>query len=515
MTFDGLPAYRDMSAQWFAFMGIDRDTPSSYRTAIEFAKAPADEAWVYSCVRRLYEAAQGTPLKVYVKAGKELIPTTEEPSPEGDDLQYLLDYVNPVDMTGSDLKAYTTASMAVWGECFYRKVRGRLGGPPQELYWLRAPDVDVKSGDGRSPKAYEYKAPGSGSTTEVYQPRDIIPFKRPNLANPLRGLSPLSSVGAQISTSKAWADRTSAFVQNDSIPPGYWQIPKDAEFAKQDESLVRRTLRALRGPRQKGKVPVMPAGLEFKAIALSAQASEMLATGKVTRMAICAALGVPLVLAGDDDKNTVYGNLRDAERLLWRGAVIPGLDAYADTLNNWLVPDFDPTRRRLVIAFDYSEIEALRPAWDVEWNAWLAGIYSQAVVPNEFRRHFRLGKDVPWGDRPIPRTAIAIRPDPTGLDPNTLAALDPNETAPLAEPLGITGEVSDDSAIPQSLRSWGKSLYRHPAVRAWTAQPFEPLDTASLFGGLSVPTEVRLSIEAGLRRRDSAAAIAAQLEVAP
>ena len=512
MTFDGLPAYRDMSAQWFAFMGIDRDTPSTYRTATDFAKAPADEAWVYSCVRRLSQAAQGTPLKVYVKAGKELIPATDEPSPEGDDLQYLLDYANPVDMTGADLKAYTTASMTVWGECFYRKVRGRLGGSPQELYWLRAPDVDVKSGNGRMVNAYEHQV--AGSAKEVYQPRDVIHFKRPNLQNPSRGLSPLSSIGSQISTNKAWADRTNAFVYNDSIPPGYWQIPKDAEFAKQDENLVRRTLRALRGPRQKGKVPVMPAGLEFKGISLTPQASEMLATGKVSRMAICAATGVPLVLAGDDDKNTVYGNLREAERLFWRGTVIPDLDAYADTLNNWLVPDFDPTRRRLVVAFDYSEIEALRPAWDVEWNAWLAGIYSQAVVPNEFRRHFRLGKDVPWGDRPIPRTAVAIRPDPASLDASSLPALEPNLDAGLAPIEGATGEqYGDSTAVPDSLRAWGKSLYRHPAVKAWVAEPYVPLDTDALFAGRSIPTDTRLAIEAGLRRRDSAAAIAARIEV--
>lgn len=509
MTFAGLPAYRDLSGAWYAVMGIDRDMPSAYRTPSEFAKAPADEAWVYSCVRRLYQSAQGVPLRVYVRVGKDLIPAANEPSPEGDDLQTLLDYVNPLEMTGSDLKAYTVASYAVWGESFWLKRRGRFGGPPQELYWLRAMDVTVNSEDGRIPTTYDHQPPNG--LRKTYLPRDIVQFKSPNLRDPLRGLSPLSAVASEIATGRDWAMRSSATLQNDSVPPGYWSIPKDAEFTKQDESLVRRTLRALRGPRAKGRTPIMPVGMEFKGISLTPHDAEMIATRKVSRMAVCAALGVPLVLAGDDEKSTVYANLRDAERVFWRGTMIPLLDGYADALNNWLVPDFDPTRKRLVVAFDYSDVESLRPAWDVEWNAWLAAVYSQAVVPNEFRRHFRLGDDVPWGDRPIPRTQIALRPDPQNIPPGSIPGADPTEQAVLPQPSGVQEVVGDDTDVPPSLRAFGRALYRHPAVKAWIAHPGEPLDTRALFGS-AISDEARGVIEAGLRRRDSAASIAAALE---
>src|SRR5579859_7315001 len=386
MTFAGLPAFRDVAPEWLAFMGIDREGPPSYKGAADFAKAPADEAWVYSCVRRLYSSAQGVPLRVYVRAGRDLIPAEDDPSPEGDDLQALLDYVNPVDMTGSDLKAYTVASYAVWGEAIWRKVRGRFGGAPQELYLLRAMDVDVRADDGRIPTAFVHQPPKGGQ--ETYKPRDIVFFKTPNLANPLRGLSPLSAVGAEIATGRSWSERVSANLANDSVPPGYWMIPQNADFGKQDEGMVRRALRALRGPKNRGKVPVVPQGIEFKGISLSPHDAEMVASRKVSRMAVCAALGVPLVLAGDDEKTTVYNNLREAERVFWRGTMIPLLDGYADVINNWLVPDFDPTRKRLIVAFDYSDVEALRPAWEVEMNTWIAMLSSQAIVPNELRRHF-------------------------------------------------------------------------------------------------------------------------------
>jgi len=502
-------ALRDTSMTWQQFMGIPQEGPQTYRDPVSAARAPADEAFVYACVKRLYQSAQGVPLRVYVRVGKDLIPATDEPSAEGDDLQALLDNFNPVDMTGTDARAYTMAADAVWGEVFWKKVRGRFGGVPQELYWLRAPDIEIDSANGRTPLAFKHHPPKG--THEVIAPRDMVFFRTPNLENPLRGLSPLSAVRNEIMTGRTWAERTSAGVLNDSVPPGYWQIPKDAEFTPQDQNVVRRALRALRGPRNKGRVPIMPAGMEFKGISLTPQDAEMVATRKLSRMAVCAALGVPLVLAGDDEKTTVYANLRDAERVFWRSTMIPKLDGFAGTLNNWLVPDFDPTRRRLVIAFDYSEVEALRPAWDVEMNTWINLMGSQAIVPNELRRHFRLGPDVPWGDKPTPRMQVTLRPDPAAIPLALIPASDPANVIELEQPEGIISGGEDATDVPESLRSVGAALYRIPAVKAWIAQPDKPLDTKTLLGG-SIDDATRQAIEAGLRRRDSAAAIAARLQ---
>lgn len=494
-----IPAYRDMSGEWRAFMGVDRDDQASYNSAVSRAKAPADEAWVYSCVKRISDSAQTVPLRVYVRTPDGVVSAAEMNDADGLELQYLIDYVNPDEMTGSDLKAFTAASYAVWGESFVAKVRGQYGGRPQELYWLRSPDVEVKSDDGRTPTRYIHSA---GTKQTEYKVRDMIPMKTVNLVNPLRGLSPLAPIADDIAVGKMLASKSAERLRNDSIPPGYWTVPRDAEFTKQDENLVRRTLRVLRQKGNKGKVPIMPLGIEYKGIALTPQQAEAIATGKVSRMAICAVLQVPLVLAGDDDKNTVYGNTRDAERIFWR-SYLPTLDKYADAYNNWLVPDFDPTRRRLFVAFDYSDIEALRPTLDVEWNAWLGALYAQAVVPDEFRAHFKVGGKVPWGAKPVPRTQIAVKA-PEATDPAIIPALDPA--------LGAANETGDAAAAvfdpSSSLRAYGKALYRHPAVRAYVSTPGEPLAVHELFAGHYVDTPTRLAIERGLRRRDSASVIA-------
>lgn len=511
-AFAGMPATRDLSGQWYAVMGIDRDQPTNYGSAESFARAPADEAWVASCIRRLYQSAQSVPLRVYVRAGKDLVPAAEDGTTDGaDELQALLDYVAPFDMTGAVemtgplLRAYTIASYAAWGECYWLKVRGIHGGPPLELHWLRAPDLATPTDDGVTVREYQYR-PRTGGGGD-YRPRDVVAFRTPNLLNPLRGLSPLSAVRSEMTTLQLWSERLAAGQANDSIPPGYWQIPQQAQFTKQDESLVRRTLRALRERRNRGRTPIMPQGIDFKSIALTPHDAEMVAQGKMSRMAVCAALGVPLVLAGDDDKNTVYGNLRDAKRLFWTDTMIPLLQWYADAVNKSLVPEYDVTRRRLTVAFDLSGVEALRPVWDVEWNAYMNGVYAQVVVPNEVRRHFRIGPDVPWGDQPVPRTAVAIRPAPDALDPANLAGYDPADVATLPQAVDDTSGGAD---VADVIRSFGPTLYKHPAVRAWVADPTQALDLQRLVGSVGSDA-ARVVIETGLRRRDPARTIADEL----
>ena len=149
----------------------------------------------------------------------------------------------------------------------------------------------------------------------------------------------------------------------------------------------------------------------------------------------------------------------------------------------------------------------------MRWNSWLAAVAGQVVTPNQMRRNFRLGADVPWGDRPVPKTQITMRPAPESLPPDAIPSLDPINQAPGVEPDGISGDdIDDPTVVPESLRSFGKTLYRHPAIKSWIADPSRPLDVPLLLGA-PVPDAIRSLIEAGVRRRDSAAAIAALIEV--
>ncbi len=501
-------------------MGITEENQGTYAQLADYGSAPADEAWVYSCVKRLYMDAQSVPLRVYQyqSDGLDLTPIIGgDPGPAHDAglrLQHLLDWVNPIDMNGSDLKAYTMASWAVWGGCYWKKIRGRAGGEPQELFWIAAPDTTPHAPDGRQILWYDYHS--KTAPIEQILPKDIVAFRDVNLSNPIEMLSPLSAARKDMEVQKSASAHTAATLKNFGIPAGAWVVPAGQEITNQDRSVIQRVLRSLRGPQNAGKSAILPAGLEWQPLALHSNDAEWLAARQISRMTVCAVLGVPLVVAGDDEKLTTYGSLRDAFLWYWRNTVVPRLNWIADMINGWLVPDFDKTGQ-IRVAFDYTQIFALQDPETVRWNNYLAGIQNQAITPNEFRSHFRIGKPLPDGDRVTPKTSITLRPDLTApVDPNIqnqIPALNPTnllashpQTVELFEPGGAEGDEAD---LPSTLRSYGKRLYRLAAVRNYVANG-GPLDVTWL--ELPVTDDQRHRIEDGLTRRNSAAQIAAALE---
>jgi len=498
--------FRNMSAEWFAFNGIARNEGAEVmRSLAEFGRAPADEAWVYRCVNLKAGFAQSVPLLVELRDGSGWQPAEETNDGAALDLQGLLDDVNPVNMNGSDLKAWSIGATSVWGETYWRKVRGRFGGTPQELWWLRSPDLNPKKGRVWI-DSYDYQP--AGQPVENYLPRDIVPFRRLNLEDPTRGLSPLASARYDIAVNRQAAQWQAEVLANWGIPPVYWQIPKDADFTPQDQSLVRRALRALRGPRNAGKTPIVPQGLEAKILSLSPKDADWLASRKVSRMTICAVEGVPLVLAGDDDKNTVYANLRDAERIFAR-YMITELDWLTDGINGWLVPDFDPSRpgrRRLRVRFDYAQIESLQAPLEDRQRVAISEVQTGLRGRREYRKTFQVGTTDGMPES-VPefvelKTLLPVEDVPAGTeqDPSLGTAVD----QPAA---GAPGDAADTG---DAIRAFGGALYRHPAIRAWVADPTQPLDVVGLLGR-RVADATRSEIEAGLRRRHSAAQIAEAL----
>ena len=497
---------------WKVFMGITEENMSYAR---DFASMPATDAWVYACIRRLVTAAQSVPIRVYQyqSDGLDLEPVIGTGNPAGMALQRTLDFVNPVDMNWSDLIAYTYAGKKLWGGCYWKKVRGKFGGMPQELYFLRAPDTKPFSIDGRKVEYYDYSP--KGSADEQILPKDIVRFADVNLENPLEFVSPLEAARNDIEVQVSAGRHTAATLRNYGIPAGAWVVPAGQEITQQDRSLIQRVLHSIKGPENAGKSAVLPAGLTWQNLAMKSLDAQWIEARRISRMTVCAVLGVPLVLAGDDDKLTTYASLRDARRIMWEDTVVPDLNWIANTINGWLVPDFDKTGQ-IRVAFDYSLSVALKDPLSVEKNIALSEIMNQVRTPNEYRSAFRIGKPLPDGDRVTPKTTVTLRPDPAA-DPVLLAtmfpALNPDnklekpaQTVELFEPGGAEGDEAD---LPATLRSFGKALYKHPAVRAFTAFG-GPLDAAALFG-TTVPDETRLTVETGLKRRNSAAQIAASL----
>ena len=489
------PATKDFYGTWQSFMGVAQPDqlpiPKGLR---DFGRVPADESWVYSCSTIRSDAASGVPLRVQVKDGKTWVDNENTSNTAAHDYQTLLDDVNP-GWDGGQLQTYIEAGAAIHGGSYLRKVRGRFGGAPLELHWLSGALVTPRMGRSM-PDSYDYKP--DQQTVENYAAKDIIPLRDTvNLEDPYALLSPLSAARYEISTNKQATEWNTAQLANWGIPAGAWVADKDADLGPQEQSAIRRALRALRGSRNQGKTPILPSGLTWVPLSMSQKDADWIASRKISRMAICAVLGVPLVLAGDDEKSGVYGSIRDAERVFWRRKMIPSMDRRAIQLDSWLTPDFDPTRKVLRVRYDYTGIEALRAAPAEEQAAWREWV-KLGLPLNRGIAEFGLGDPVEGGDE----SRVLLRLGDVGLTAGDQSADAPPATPVAAGPKPRPAEYNTAAAsgneppARKSVRDLGAGLYRDDSVKAFLADG----DTAHLH---DIEGDTSL-LATGLKRRYSA-----------
>lgn len=404
------PGRKDSLATWMAFYGMLEDTTDRYTTRSDWAKAPADEAFIHAAIRLRALSAASVPLRVYVRSGHDLTPADLTEDKDAKELQELLDFVNPDTMSSSDLKATLVSSLSIYGEAYLLKTRGRLGGRPKELHFLNPAAVTPKMGD-RWIDEYVYQPIGRQQTA-TYDPKDVIAFRVPgNFIDPTRGLSPINAVRMEIGTSRMATEHTNSQLRNQGVPAGVWVAPKDSEITTQDQSTIKRVLASLRGPKNAGKTAVLPGGLEWRSLGFSEKDAQYLMARKVSRMAIGAALGVPLALLGDDEHTGVYRSTRDAEQVFWR-RLTEELNWMAQIIDSWLTSEYDKTGQRLTVRFDTSAVEALRPTIMEQSSLWQMMLSMGIVTTNEARAHFGVGAPVEWGNVPVRSGGLA----PIGTD---------------------------------------------------------------------------------------------------
>jgi HK97 family phage portal protein len=460
VTFAG-GAVRATESHFKAIMGIPSEGNGIPRSLLEFGRQPADEAWVFRCAHLKAMAAQSVPMRVEVRDGAAWVPLESKSDGAGEDLQFLLDDVNEA-WEGAQLQAYMSAGGSVHGGSYWLLVKGKLGGQPQEIHWLSGALVEPIMGR-TFPEKYEYR-PSGESYPKTYPAEQIIPFRDTvNLQDPYRLLSPLSAVRFEISVSKQAAEWNDALLRNWGIPPGAWTADPAADIGVQDRNYIKRALRALRGPSNQGKQPILPGGLKWNQLALSQKDADWLSTRKVSRMTIAAALGVPLVLAGDDEKASVYASIRDAERTFWRQTMINELDHRAVPVNTYLVPRFDPTRKRLRVAYDYTGVEALRGAPTEEMAQWLEAV-KEGLPLNRYIKQFGMGDPVEGGDE-----AFKHQADAQALAEKQAVQMEAAAKAnPRAEEYGTPKKTgAEPKPGGERIRALGAGLYRHPTVRAF------------------------------------------------
>jgi len=367
---------------WFKATGLSEN----YEITNDFAgfeKAYREQVWVQRCINLIASSIASVPLKLYryTKDGKEEI--TDHP------ILTLLDDVNPLTMNASDLWKATVIALKVYGNAYwYLERKGK--GEPKEIYWLNPKGIEIGGSkkQGEFIDHYDYTTGNSGTPKIRYSPPDIIHFKYFNPSNDYYGLSPLSSIREAVAAdlyAQAW---NKYFFKNATRLDGFFTVSSNLN-TEQRKDLKEGIEAKFKGVQKAHQIAVFEESVKYQPISTTPKDAEWGELRRVSREAICSALGVPPVLVVAYEAAT-YATAMEQKKSLWHETIIPELRYYEEVLNWNLVTQF-ANSEDLSLEYDLSNVEALRE----ETSATYDRLYRATGVPfltiNEARE--LLGKE--------------------------------------------------------------------------------------------------------------------------
>jgi HK97 family phage portal protein len=229
----------------------------------------------------------------------------------------------------------------------------------RELYALRPDRMKVVPGPDGWPQGFDYTV--AGATVRFEQAASQPPILHLTLFNPLDdyyGLSPLEAAAVAVDTHNAAAKWNKALLDNAARPCGAL-VYAGAEGAVMSEAQFERLKTELAdqytGTANAGRPMLLEGGLDWKPMALSPKDMDFMEAKHSAAREIALAFGVPPMLLAIPGDNT-YSNYAEANRVFWRGTVLPLANRIGASLTQWLAPSFG---RGLMLAVDADRIEAL------------------------------------------------------------------------------------------------------------------------------------------------------------
>lgn len=262
--------------------------------------------------------------------------------------------------------------------------------------------------------------------------RDMLHIKLATPNDPLRGVSPIESVFAPVTTNNAITSGSASFFTNQGRPSGV--ISTDKDLTKEQITRLREAWDQQSQGFSSGKTPILASGLKWQQISMSSQDAQMIQAYQMTVEAITSVFGVPLALVNSMG-NATYNN---TEQLI----------------SHWLATDLGHTIKLIETCFEnFFELDAdeslnldekillrtnMKDRVDTLGNAVQRGIYS----PNEARRIEGL-PPVEGGEKPyLQQQMIQVgeTPEPSAppappAQPNLPADADDNDENDGAAPL--------------------------------------------------------------------------------
>jgi HK97 family phage portal protein len=218
----------------------------------------------------------------------------------------------------------------------YIELIGGADGAPAELYALRPERIAIEADARGWPAGFAYRV--GGATTRI-PPDRMIHIRLAHPTDDHYGLGCLAAASGAMAIHNAAARWNKALLDNAARPSGALvHTAAEALSAEQFDRLREELNAGFAGAENAGRPLLLDGGLQWQAMSLSPADMDFVGLKAAAAREIALAFGVPPMLLGLPGDAT-YANYREANRALWRHAILPLatklLDAITEALSRW------------------------------------------------------------------------------------------------------------------------------------------------------------------------------------
>ena len=258
---------------------------------------------------------------------------------------------------GQGLLETVAAQLQLHGNAYVQVLRGG-DDRAAALYALRPERVSVEPDASGWPAAYRYTVGGQTTRLGADGPRpDVIHLKSFHPLDDHYGLGCLPAAASAIAAHNAAGAWNKALLDNAARPSGALVYePGDGSTLSAEQFARLRTEmeQGFAGAGQAGRPMLLEGGLKWQPLSLSPADMDFVGLKAAAAREIALAFGVPPMLLGLPGDST-HANYREANRALWRLAVLPLATAILDALTQGLSGWFPDAR----LAIDLDRVPAL------------------------------------------------------------------------------------------------------------------------------------------------------------
>lgn len=288
---------------------------------------------------------------------------------------------------------WLTTTIEIYGEAYLLKLRDSRG-KPAKLLPMHPAMVQIERND-RGELTYRFM----GQPNELIAERDVVPFRRYNPENTMRGLSRLEPLRSTIVNEDSARRATAAWWDNMGRPS--MVLSTEKKLGSEGKARLAQAFQAKHGGAgNAGGTVVLEDGITATQMQLSAEEMQYIESRKLNREEVCAVYDIapPAVHILD---HATFSNITEQFRSVYRDSVSFRIEFIESVLNFHIGREFNGQKKAKFCVAD-----VLRGDFEKRAPAAVQLVQSGIMKPSEARPMFDLDDAGPIADQLYANSAI-------------------------------------------------------------------------------------------------------------